>query len=87
MLEDEQTSRKAFLKKLGLLVGAGVGVSLVGAHAAWAQGSYCCLDTSCGGCRPGELPYLCHDSCSRTTCCACSSSWAQPCQYELPCGC
>lgn len=89
MLEDRPTSRGAFLKKLGALVGAGMGLSLVGARVAWAQGSYCCYDPGCSSslhCGPGQSQYQCHDACNKTTCCACGT-WQRPCQYELPCGC
>jgi hypothetical protein len=80
------SNRRRFVKKLGLMVGAGLGVALIPAKAAWALSSYCCVDTSCDPCSSGTQ-YRCHDNCVGTTCCACSTTWAQPCQYQLPCTC
>lgn len=87
-LDEPSTTRMAFLKKLGKTVAIGLGVALVPASRAFArQGSYCCRDSSCGSCGTSGYAYLCHDACSKTTCCiGCQTGWAN-CQYELPCTC
>jgi hypothetical protein len=82
------SSRRGFLRKLGLMTAVGLGVALVPAREARAESSFCCKDTSCGSCPPGSYQYFCHDNCTGTTCCSgCVSTWGDPCQYQLPCTC
>jgi len=82
--DSNPVSRGRFLRKLGTTLAIGLGIALVPAGKAHAEGSSCCPDSTCPSCNNGT-PTRCFDSCSRTSCCMCTGfTSCQP--VPCPCG-
>jgi hypothetical protein len=85
MNTDKRSNRGGFLKQVGVVALAGVGISLFGARSAWAAGSHCC-PVACQSCPPGEIAIQCTDRCLQTVCCWCTSFPHSQC-WDTGCAC
>lgn len=78
---EEPLSRKRFLRRLAVTVGAAVGVAAVLPAVALASNNCCMNNTQCTGtCPTGELWFYCQ--CSTGNYCVCSSKTSC---YSGPC--
>jgi hypothetical protein len=87
--EQLTSSRRAFLRRLGTLAAAGIGLSAF-VEPAFAQGSCCVADPPCtpwdgNPCQTGHVPHNC-SGCGEF-CCLCAPAPPPTCKnYACPCG-
>jgi hypothetical protein len=87
-MEDEPTtSRGGFLRRLGILAAAGLGVAAF-PEPAFAEGSCCPTDPDCDPgktCPPGWTPHIC-TGCGAKPCCMCVEDAGHCQNIACPCG-
>jgi hypothetical protein len=56
---DEQTSRRRFLRQLGIGLAVGIGAAALPSRASAGAGQCCASVAQCGSCNPGQKNYWC----------------------------
>lgn len=85
-MEEERTSRRRFVQRLGTTLAVGLGIGLLGAGNASAGIARCCRSSSCDSQCPGAYGYLCNVGCAG--CCTCEPTYLGTCHdYSPSCPC
>lgn len=79
-----RSTRSHVLRRIGQTLAVGIGVSLVPATSASAQGGHCCPDSTCPTCHTGRR-FRCFSS--GTTCCCCITGHTACFNIADPCPC
>jgi hypothetical protein len=77
--------RRAFMRRVGGILAAGLGLTLVGSRSALAAPTSCCKDSTCPSCPGAAVRYKCMTSDSGHTCCMCHTDVGQCYGTQLLC--
>lgn len=78
-------SRRGFLKRAVIMLGAGVGIVAGSTTPAYASGSHCCAQDCSTTCPKGYVKAWCTTSCG--SCCACIMAPFSGCKNFAGCFC